>query len=144
MDFRISTSSRKPIYQQLAEQVRAAVAQGRLRTGERLPSVRELSRELVVNTSAELKTEIATTDVLIDAPPPHREIEINIDIYFPKEKIYHPLHEVSPVVEALAHTQFDDYVKRVRIFAHPRIANALRDLPNFDTVLNDVIEDLSQ
>ena len=94
--------------------------------------------------AAELKTQIASTDVLIDAPPPHREIEIDIDIYFPKEKVYHPLHEVSPVVEALARTQFDDYVKRVRIFAHPRIAGALRDFPGFESVLNAAIEDLSQ
>ena len=71
------------------------------------------------------------------------QIEINIDIYFPKEKVYHTLHEVSPVVEALARTQFDDYVKRVRIFAHPRIANALRGLPDFDSVLNLAIQDLS-
>jgi GntR family transcriptional regulator len=66
MQFRISTSSRKPIYQQLAVQVRAAVAQGRLRTGERLPSVRELSRELVVNpnTIARAYTELERDGVL--------------------------------------------------------------------------------
>ena len=66
MQFQISTSSRKPIYQQLAVQVRAAVAQGRLRTGERLPSVRELSRELVVNpnTIARAYTELERDGVL--------------------------------------------------------------------------------
>ncbi len=60
---------------------------------------------------------IAGTDILLDAPPPHREVEFNIEIYFPKEQVYRPLSEVSPVVASLAKTQFDDYVKRVRLFA---------------------------
>ncbi len=55
-------------------------------------------------------------EVLIDAPPPHREIEFAVEVYFPKRDEYRPLREVSPVVDALARTQFDDYVKRVRIF----------------------------
>jgi HD superfamily phosphohydrolase len=68
---------------------------------------------------------VGPNDILIDAPPPHREVEFNVDIYYPKEDVYRPLHKVSPVVEALARTQFDDYVKRVRILAHPRIASEM-------------------
>lgn len=49
MKFVCDTASRLPIYRQLVEQVRRGVATGRLRPGERLPSVRQLSRELVVN-----------------------------------------------------------------------------------------------
>lgn len=49
MEFSINTSSRLPICRQLSEQIREAVARGRLRAEERLPSVRELSRTLVVN-----------------------------------------------------------------------------------------------
>ena len=49
MEFSINTSSRLPICRQLSEQVREAVARGRLQPDERLPSVRELSRSLVVN-----------------------------------------------------------------------------------------------
>jgi hypothetical protein len=63
---------------------------------------------------------LQATELLIDAPPPHREVEFAIDVYFPKEKAYRPLREVSPVVEALATTQFDDWVKRVRVFVAPR------------------------
>jgi HD superfamily phosphohydrolase len=87
--------------------------------------------------SAELGTQIgrqlAPTDILIDAPPGNREVEFQVDIFFPKEKRFRPLREVSPVVRALAGTQFDDYVKRVRIFAHPECARqlaALDDLPD--------------
>ena len=81
----------------------------------------QLSRDLASASGEPL----APTDILIDAPPRDREIEFDVDIYFPKEREYRPLHIVSPVIAALARTQFDDYVKRVRIFAHPRVAPRL-------------------
>jgi HD superfamily phosphohydrolase len=68
-------------------------------------------------------------EVLFDAPPVEREVEFKVDVYFAKEGRYRPLGEVSPVVRTLAREQFDDYVKRVRVFAHPRVAAALRALP---------------
>ncbi|MFO0548683.1 MAG: GntR family transcriptional regulator [Polyangiaceae bacterium] len=45
----IVTASTTPIYRQIVEQVRAAIARGTLATGEPLPSVRALAEELVVN-----------------------------------------------------------------------------------------------
>ena len=49
MEFSIDPSSRLPICRQLSNQIREAVARGKLQPDERLPSVRELSRSLVVN-----------------------------------------------------------------------------------------------
>jgi GntR family transcriptional regulator len=49
MEFQIDTTSRTPIYRQLTQQMREGVARGRLKPEERLPSVRELSRVLVIN-----------------------------------------------------------------------------------------------
>lgn len=49
MEFHINPSSRSPICRQLSHQIREAVARGKLQPEERLPSVRELSRRLVVN-----------------------------------------------------------------------------------------------
>lgn len=49
MEIRIESAGRMPIYRQIVQQVREAVARGRLQPDERLPSVRELSRTLVVN-----------------------------------------------------------------------------------------------
>jgi uncharacterized protein len=75
---------------------------------------------------------VSSTDLVIDAPPGNREVEFRVDLYFPKEREYRPLQEVSPVVRALAGTQFDDYVKRVRIYANPRLAlllGAVENLP---------------
>ncbi len=69
---------------------------------------------------------VAPHEILFDAPPVEREVEIRVDIFSSKEDRYRPFAEVSPVVRTLATEQFDDYVKRVRIFAHPRIALDLR------------------
>ena len=49
MQFQINTASRVPIYRQLAEQIRFAIACGDLHADERLPSVRQLSKDVVVN-----------------------------------------------------------------------------------------------
>jgi GntR family transcriptional regulator len=70
MTFHIDTGSRLPIYQQLAQQVREAVARGDLRPGARLPSVRQLSQELVVNpnTVARAYTELERAGLLVSRP----------------------------------------------------------------------------
>jgi hypothetical protein len=44
------------------------------------------------------------------------------------------------VVKTLARQQFDDYVKRVRVFAHPRLAEDLRGLADLPDVLADSID----
>ena len=59
---------------------------------------------------------------------------------FPKENCYRPLGEVSPVIRALATEQFDDYVKRVRVFAHPRLVAELRQLRDLPELLGRAIE----
>jgi GntR family transcriptional regulator len=66
VEFSVDTGSREPIYRQLATQIREAVARGRLAPGDRLPSVRELSKELVVNpnTIARTYTELERDGVL--------------------------------------------------------------------------------
>jgi GntR family transcriptional regulator len=70
MEFHIDPSSRLPIWRQLSRQLREAVARGRLAPEERLPSVRELSRTLVVNpnTVARVYTELERDGVLNTRP----------------------------------------------------------------------------
>jgi GntR family transcriptional regulator len=60
MEFRIDSASRVPIYRQLTTQFREGVARGKLQPDQRLPSVRDLSRTLVVNpnTVAKAYTEL--------------------------------------------------------------------------------------
>lgn len=45
----ISAGSNEPIYSQIAEQVGRAIARGQLFAGDRLPPVRKLAAELVIN-----------------------------------------------------------------------------------------------
>jgi HD superfamily phosphohydrolase len=82
---------------------------------------------------------VAPHELLFDAPPMAREVQFDVDIHFPKENRYRALGEVSPVIRTLATEQFDDYVKRVRIFAHPRVVHELQALPNLPDLLDDAI-----
>src|SRR3954467_9245949 len=70
MEFQVDPTTRVPIYRQLMDQIRLAVAPGRLKAGSRLPSVRVLSRELVVNpnTIARVYTELEREGVLNTRP----------------------------------------------------------------------------
>jgi GntR family transcriptional regulator len=70
MQFQIDAASRVPVYRQLGEQIRTAVARGKLKPEDRLPSVRELSRQLVVNpnTIARVYTELEREGVLNTRP----------------------------------------------------------------------------
>ena len=90
--------------------------------------------------STSLGRVVAPHEILFDAPPQQREVEFDVEIHFPKEDRYRPLGEVSPVVRTLATEQFDDYVKRVRIFAHPRVVDELRRLDNLPGLLTEAID----
>jgi GntR family transcriptional regulator len=70
MEFHIDPASRTAIYRQIAGQLREAIARGRLSPDERLPSVRELSRTLVVNpnTVARVYTELEREGLLYTQP----------------------------------------------------------------------------
>lgn len=96
--------------------------------GRPYEQVVEIAGRLVSWLNSHSGASLGQTDLLVDAPPPHREVEFAIDVYFPKQDCYRPLREVSPVVEALASTQFDDWVKRVRVFVSPEYAEQVRNL----------------
>jgi HD superfamily phosphohydrolase len=99
---------------------------------------RNLTEEL--NRRRVVARELSPVDILIDAPPPHREVEFKVPIYFAKEDKYRLLSDVSPVIESLARKQFDDYVKRVRIFASPDIRHQLQDSADFESALRTAVE----
>jgi hypothetical protein len=103
------------LYRQLARQPYAKL----LACAERLAAI--LNREAAFD--------VAAHEILIDAPPVELEVEFDVDVYFPKQNVFRRLGEVSPVVRTLAREQFDDFVKRVRLFVHPRLASQLTRLP---------------
>ena len=49
LEFQIITGSNTPVYRQIVDQVRKAVASGAIDAGEQLPSVRVLAEHLVIN-----------------------------------------------------------------------------------------------
>jgi hypothetical protein len=86
----------------------------------------QLAERIAAELSRAIGTRISPHEVLVDAPPVELEVDFNIDVYFRKQRSYRPLGEISPVVRTLAREQFDDFVKRVRVFVHPRIAKEAR------------------
>lgn len=98
------------------------------------------AEEFAAGASRHLGRRIAPHEILFDAPPVQREVEFLVQIYFPKEGRYRWLGDVSPVVQTLAQRQFDDYVKRVRIFAHRRIADDLRATPDLSNLVLAAID----
>jgi len=47
--WRVDPGSSEPLFQQIVNRVKQAVATGALKPGDRIPSVRELAKELVIN-----------------------------------------------------------------------------------------------
>ena len=66
MDFHIDPDSSLPIYAQLIESVKHMVATGRVRTGDQLPTVRQLAVDLRVslNTIARAYMELARNGII--------------------------------------------------------------------------------
>lgn len=90
--------------------------------------------------SRRLGRRVAPHEVLLDAPPVKREMTFHVEIHFPKENCYRLLGDVSPVANTLAREQFDDYVKRVRIFIAPDLADAARQVADLPALLGEAVE----
>jgi len=66
MFIRLEPSSAVPVYRQIVDQIKYQVASGMLRAGDRLPSVRELARQLPANQNTILKAyELLTHEGLL-------------------------------------------------------------------------------
>lgn len=104
------------------------------------PWLLRCSENFAAMASTALSRVIAPHEVLFDAPPIKLEVEFQIDVHFPKESCYRRLGEISPVVRTLAREQFDDYVKRVRVFASDRVAEDLRTLPHLPELIAEAAD----
>jgi HD superfamily phosphohydrolase len=87
-----------------------------------------------------LRRKVANHEVLVDAPPAELEVDFDIEVYSSRPGRYRRLGDISPVVRTLAQQQFDDYVKRVRIFVVPRIAADAALLPDLNERLSAAID----
>lgn len=70
MFFDVDFQSAKPVYQQLIDQVKFAVASGRLREGDKLPSIRDVAVEVRVNrnTIARVYSELEREGIVYTRP----------------------------------------------------------------------------
>ena len=87
MFIRVESISAVPVYRQIVDQIKYQIASGALRSGDRLPSVRELARQLPVNQNTVLKAyDLLARDGLLtrrqgdgtfvdDAPPTLKKAE---------------------------------------------------------------------
>jgi hypothetical protein len=98
------------------------------------------AERIAARLSEALREPVGPHEVLVDAPPAELEVDFDIEVHFPKQGVYRRLGEISPVVRTLAKEQFDDYVKRVRVFVHPRLARGARQLPDVSKRLEDAID----
>lgn len=85
----------------------------------------EIGNQLASVLARSIGQQIFADEVLIDAPPAKLEVQFNVDVHDRKTNSWKPLGEASPVIHTLAKKQFDDYVKRVRVFVAPRLSKTL-------------------
>lgn len=70
MELRLDPTSAVPIYAQIVDQVKSLIAARALRTGDQLPSVRELAASIRVNRNTAAKAyQILETEGVVDARP---------------------------------------------------------------------------
>ena len=98
---RITTGSAAPIYRQIADQVRHAIATGALAPGDPLPSVRALAEQLLLNpnTVARAYSDLARDGVLESLPGRGATIAPRRQIYTKAER----LRRIDPALTALLH-----------------------------------------
>lgn len=105
------------------------------------PLLVNCSDRLADLTSQALGRRVAPHQILIDAPPVKLEVELDIEVHFTREDEFRPLESVSPVVKTLAKHQFDEYVKSVRVFVAPDLADDFSRLEELDRMLLDAIDE---
>lgn len=109
MMFQVDFKSGKPVYLQLADQVRYAAASGALRPGDPLPSIRPLAEELRVNrnTIAKAYTELESQGVIETLPGKGCFLKENHSPFTKQVKDKLLLTEIDEAVVTAHHLQVD-------------------------------------
>lgn len=107
LEFAVQPTSGVPIYRQLMDQVRSLMASGRLKPGDRLPSVRQMAADLQVNmmTVSKAYARLEADGVL----ERERGLGMRVPVATPRDASSAPKPSVSerqqelrPIVEELA------------------------------------------
>jgi HD superfamily phosphohydrolase len=97
-------------------------------------SIAKLSKDMTSIVAQRIGVALGEHDILIDAPPVKLEVQFQLDVR-QSDASFRSLGELSPVVHALATRQFDDLVKRVRIFVLPELKPLVSNIDFADLVL---------
>jgi uncharacterized protein len=109
--------------------------------GRRYADLVAISHRLAELASVRTCHPIDPDTLLIDAPPAEREIEFRLQVRErtagPESSRWEwiPLADRSPIVRSLAQEQFDDVVKRVRIFAPADQVATLSTCPDLEELV---------
>ena len=70
MQFRIDNASDRPVYQQIIDQIKRDIALGRLTIDEKLPTVRQLAKQLAINpnTIAKAYRQLEQEGIIVTKP----------------------------------------------------------------------------
>ena len=70
MQFRIDNASDRPVYQQIIDQIKRDIALGRLNKDEKLPTVRQLARQIAINpnTIAKAYRQLEQEGIIVTKP----------------------------------------------------------------------------
>ena len=107
--------------------------------GRPYAAMADVSERLAELVSSRLGRRVSAHALLVDAPPAEKEVEFRLQVRDQPARrgddarpAWRRLEDLSPVVRSLAREQFDDLVKRVRIFAAPEMAEAVADCDGLD------------
>lgn len=97
--------------------------------GRPYPESVAIARRLAGLLGNRIGMHVDAASLLVDAPPAEREVEFRLDVRIGSGSgcRWRNLDAMSPAVRALAHEQFDELVKRSRIFVPPEIVVRSRD-----------------
>ena len=109
MIFQVDFKSGKPVYLQLADQIRYAAASGGLRPGDPLPSIRPLAEELRVNrnTIAKAYAELESQGVIETIPGKGSFLKENNSPFTKQVKNKLLLTEIDEAVVMAHHLQVE-------------------------------------
>ena len=103
-----------------------------------------IAEQVAGRLTARLRRPINPAHLLLDAPPASREVEFRLDVRMPPraKTPWRSLESLSPVVRALAHEQFDDLVKQVRLFAFADDAAAIQNSDGLEEMILEAVGDV--
>ena len=109
MLFQVDFQAGKPVYLQLADQVRYAAASGKLRPGDPLPSLRPLAEELRINrnTIAKAYAELEGQGIIETIPGKGYFVKQNHSPFTPQVRQHLLQTEIDEAVVMAHHLQVD-------------------------------------